>query len=83
MEEKVVLENRKLLTIYGATKVVSSTSTQAVVEVTESNIIISGSNLEVVKLNLEDKEVEFSGEVNSIKYSTKQEKTSFLKRIFK
>ena len=61
MEEKIVLDNRKLLTIIGATKVVSSTNTQAVVEVGDTNVLICGNELEVVKLDLEDKEVEFSG----------------------
>ncbi len=83
MEEKVILDKRKLLTIFGATKVVSSTSSQAVVEVGDTNILITGNNLEVVKLNLDDKEVEFSGEISSFKYINKKEKVSLLKRIFK
>lgn len=83
MEDKVIIDSRKLITIFGATKVISSTLTQAVVEINDATMIISGSNMEVVKLNLEDKEVEFSGEIKEVKYSHKQEKTSFLKRIFK
>ncbi len=83
MEDKVIIDSRKLITIFGATKVISSTLTQAVVEVNDATMIISGSNMEVVKLNLDDKEVEFSGEIKEVKYSHKQEKTSFLKRIFK
>ena len=83
MEEKIVLVNRKLLTIIGATKVVSSTNTQAVVEVGDTNVLICGNELEVVKLDLEDKEVEFSGNITSFKYINKKEKTPLLKRIFK
>ncbi len=83
MEDKVIIDSRKLITIFGATKVISSTLTQAVVEINDATMIISGSNMEVVKLNLDDKEVEFSGEIKEVKYSHKQEKTSFLKRIFK
>lgn len=83
MEDKVIIDSRKLITIFGATKVISSTLTQAVVEINDATMIISGSNIEVVKLNLDDKEVEFSGEIKEVKYSHKQEKTSFLKRIFK
>ncbi len=83
MEEKIVLDNRKLLTIIGATKVVSSTNTQAVVEVGDTNVLICGNELEVVKLDLEDKEVEFSGNITSFKYINKKEKTPLLKRIFK
>ncbi len=83
MEEKIVLDNRKLLSILGATKVVSSTNSQAVVEVGDTNILICGSDLEVVKLDLEAKEVEFSGNITSFKYMSKKEKVSLLKRIFK
>ena len=83
MEDKVIIDRRKLIRIFGATKVISSTLTQAVVEINDATMIISGSNMEVVKLNLDDKEVEFSGEIKEVKYSHKQEKTSFLKRIFK
>ncbi len=83
MEDKVIIDSRKLITIFGATKVISSTLTQAVVEINDATMIISGSNMEVVKLNLDDKEVKFSGEIKEVKYSHKQEKTSFLKRIFK
>ena len=83
MEEKIVLDNRKLLSILGATKVVSSTNSQAVVEVGDTNILICGSDLEVVKLDLEAKEVEFSGNITSFKYMNKKEKVSLLKRIFK
>lgn len=83
MEDKVIIDSRKFITIFGATKVISSTLTQAVVEINDATMIISGSNMEVVKLNLDDKEVEFSGEIKEVKYSHKQEKTSFLKRIFK
>lgn len=83
MEEKIVLDNRKLLTIIGATKVVSSTNTQAIVEVGDTNVLICGNELEVVKLDLEDKEVEFSGNITSFKYINKKEKTPLLKRIFK
>ena len=83
MEDKVIIDSRKLITIFGATKVISSTLTQAVVEINDATMIISGSNMEVVKLNLDDKEVEFSGEIKEVKYSHKQEKTSFMKRISK
>ncbi len=81
--ENICIEDRKKITINGATKVLSSTSTQAVVEVGDCNIVISGTNIEVTKLDLDNKEVIFSGNINSIKYTTKQEKTNLIKRLFK
>lgn len=81
--ESIYLEDRKKLTIKGAVRVISSTNTQAVVEVSGSNVVISGANIEVTKLDLDNKEVVFSGSVNSIKYMQKTEKTNLLKRLFK
>ena len=81
--ESICIEDRKKLTLIGATKVISSTNTQAVVEVGGCNVVITGSNIEVVKLNLENKEVVFSGTINSLKYTQKVEKTNVFKRLFK
>lgn len=81
--ESLCIEDRKKLILTGATKVISSTITQAVVEVGDTNIVISGTNIEVTKLNLDNKTVTFSGNINSVKYSAKTEKTSLLKRMFK
>lgn len=81
--ESLCIEDRKKLILTGATKFVSSTSTQAVVEVGDTNIVISGTNIEVTKLDLDNKTVTFSGNINSVKYTAKTEKTSLLKRMFK
>ena len=81
--ESLCIEDRKKLILTGATKVISSTSSQAVVEVGDTNIVISGTNIEVTKLDLDNKTVTFSGNINSVKYTAKTEKTSLLKRMFK
>lgn len=81
--EAISIEDRKKLTIHGATKVISSTNTQAVVEVSDSNVVISGSDIEVTKLDLDNKEVMFSGKISAIKYAQKNEKTNIIKRLFK
>lgn len=81
--ESISIEDRKKITLMGATKVVSSTNSQAVVEVGGSNIVISGNNIEVTKLDLENKEVMFSGEIVGVKYIHKTEKTNIIKRLFK
>lgn len=81
--ETISIEERKKINIAGATKVISSTTTQAIVEVSDSTIVISGVNIEVTKLDLENKEVQFSGEVSGLKYLKKNEKTNVFKRLFK
>lgn len=83
MNNLITIENQNNININGATKVCSSTQNQAVVEAGENTIIISGSELEVKKLDLDNKEVSFSGKISNIKFTGKTEKQPFLKRIFK
>lgn len=83
MENVLHLEG-EILQIKGATKVVSSTQNQAVIESKDSLIIITGNDIEVKRLNLEDGEVELGGKFTSIKFTQGGGKRqSFLKRIFK
>jgi hypothetical protein len=83
MENFVHLEGENLV-IKGATRVVSSTITSATVETGESCVIISGTEIEVKKLNLEDGEVCLSGKISNIKFGKAEAKRpSFMKRIFK
>ena len=81
--ENITIENRALMTITGATKMLSSTETQSVVEVGDCNIIITKKKLEITKLDLENKEVNIKGIINSLKYSIKNEKNNIFKRLFK
>lgn len=72
------------LHIKGATKIISSTQTQAVVETSESGIIITGTEIEVKKLNLDEQEVIIGGKFTNLKLgSLNTKKTPLLKRIFK
>lgn len=74
------LENN-ILEIHGATKVVSSEPTQAVIEMGENGVIVSGNDIEVKSLNLENGEVWLAGKISNIKFSGK--KQPLFKRIFK
>lgn len=77
------LENG-MMHISGATKIVSSTQTQAVIETENDGIIISGSDIEVKGLDLEKGETIISGKFSNIKFSkAKEKKIPFVKRIFK
>ena len=83
MSESILIENSSSIQIKGVEKVVSSTATQAVVESKENTIVISGSGLEVRKLDLENGEVCFAGKVTNIKFNAKGDKMPLLKRIFR
>lgn len=81
--QSLYIEDQKKLKIIGAKKIISSTVTQAVVETEENSLIISGNDLEITRLDLENKEVDFLGVVSSIKYTNTAEKKGFFKRLFK
>lgn len=81
--ETITIEDRKTIIINGATKVISTTQTQAIIEIEDTNLVVSGTNIEVTKLDLNNKVVEFAGNINSVKYMSKTEKKPLLKRIFK
>lgn len=84
MNQSIFIENNEQISIKGAKRVVSSTSSQAVIDTDNSTIIISGSAIEVKKLDLESLEVVFSGKFSNIKLaSLTSQKTPILKRIFK
>lgn len=83
MNDIISIENRNQISIKGATKVSSSTQAQAVVEVGDCVIIITGTDLEVKKLDLDNKEVSFAGKITNLKFTSRGEKQSLMKRIFK
>ncbi len=83
MNEKVTIVNRNEIEIQGANRVIASTAKEAVVELENGVMVISGNNLEVTKLDLENKEVKFSGTISNVKFTEKHEKVGLLKRLFK
>ena len=81
--ENLILNSDNILSIKGAKKIISCTQCQAIIETTEKKIVVSGTSIEVKKLNLEDGEVSLWGFFNNIKLNDEKEKRTLLKRIFK
>lgn len=81
--QSILIENQNQTTITGATKILSSTNTQAVVELANNTLILNGNNIEITKLDLENNLVVFNGEINSLKYNKKSQKIGIIKRILK
>lgn len=81
--ESITLENQNKLSIKDAKKVKTSTPSFAVVELENNTVSVSGSDIEVTKLDLENKEVVFSGNFSQLKFSSAREKQGLFKRIFK
>ncbi len=81
--ENLSLNKDNILEVNGAKKVVSCTQGQAVIETTSKKLIITGNEIEVKKLNLENGEICLFGKFSNIKLVDEGEKKPLLKRIFK
>lgn len=81
---KNLLVSGDCLTLSGATKIVSSSPSQALVETDEGGVLITGSDIEVKSLDLQEGRAEFCGKFSMIKFGISTgKKPSLLKRIFK
>lgn len=83
MENKLTLINQNNLTLTGIKKanVISETGISA--ELENCAVQISGSAMEVKKLDVESGVLEIDGKINLIKFVSAKEKLGLLKRIFK
>ena len=81
--ESLTINNQNCMTLLGAKKVISCTQSQAVIETTDQKVIVTGGDIEVKKLNLENGEVCLNGNFTNIKFAFEGEKKPLFKRIFK
>jgi len=82
-EHKLTLINRENLSITGLESVVSVNADMLVLKLSGEMLSITGTELHITKLDVEQGMIELEGIVDSIKYSTSQQKLSLLKRLFK
>lgn len=82
-ENKIILQNKKALSITGVVKVNSVNETFASVDTSCGTLYISGKNLKIQKLLVEEGIVEIEGEIEGMKYGAKKQTGGFFKRIFK
>lgn len=82
LEHSLTLTNRKNLTITGVDKVVSVKPELLQLKSTDGDIAISGQNIEVTKLDVEQHTITLTGKFDNIKYF-ENTKTPLLKKIFK
>jgi len=80
---KLMLDNRKLLSLTGVERIVGASENKVVLVVAGDGITILGDGLHVTKLDVEEGVLELEGMVSEIKYSGNTGKTGLLKRIFK
>lgn len=81
------LNERKSAYITGVIKIDNFDDEEFLLETNMGNLIIKGSNLEMIKLDTKDGVVSIKGTIDALEYSIKDEKkenkTSFFDKLFK
>lgn len=81
MQSSITLTDKSSLNILGVTKVSSVSPSEISLELNGEGLIVTGANMEVLTLDVENKMLNVSGTINSIKFISP--KVPLLKRIFK
>ena len=79
-QENITLSNRNKFTLEGVIEVISSSENGLYLKVQDNNMTITGSNIHIEKLDIENKILECSGNFDCIKYG---KSGNIFKRIFK
>lgn len=80
-EQKILIENRKKITINGVEKLISIKDELLQVQTSEGVLIVNGSGLQIEKLDLDASMLVVDGNIDGMKFAGVKE--PFLKRIFK
>lgn len=82
-ESKLTLINEKNLTVTNVSKIIEAKPNLVLINLKNKELAITGSNLEIKKLDTVSGFLEVEGEVTQLKYSSIKNPTTFLKKIFK
>lgn len=82
-EQLIVLSNKKNLSVTGTNKVISLKPDLIQLDTNYGGLMITGANLELIKLDNVTTRAELSGDINGIKFLDKQIKEPFFRKIFK
>ncbi len=80
-ESVVTLQNRNILSITGVESVTSMSETAVMLHALGSAMTVNGTNMQVLKLDVENGILKIGGIIDNIKYNAK--KANLFKRIFK
>lgn len=81
-DHKVILDNRKKMTLTGISKAVSANENMVVLLLPGQKMTVSGKGLHLNKLDMEQSIVEIEGDIFSFKYVSAATPQGFFKRIF-
>lgn len=82
-ESQLQLTNRSKLTVTGVEKVYETNENKIQLKVSGSNLLITGENLNIARLDVESGNVSVEGKINEIKYLSGENKGNIFKKIFK
>lgn len=82
-ESQLVLKNRTNLTLSGVEKVYETNENKIQLKVSNSNLLITGENLNISRLDVESGNVSVEGKINELKYLSNESKGNIFKKLFK
>ncbi|MBR6778723.1 MAG: YabP/YqfC family sporulation protein [Clostridia bacterium] len=82
-EQLIVLSNKKNLSVTGTNKIISLKPDLIQLDTVYGGLVISGSNLELIKLDNNTTRAEISGTINELKFIQPKNKEPLLRKIFK
>lgn len=82
-EQLIVLSNRQNISISGTNKIISLKPDLIQLDTVFGILLISGSNLELIKLDNSSTRAEINGNINSLKFTESKNKEPIFRKIFK
>lgn len=82
-EQLIVLSNKKNLSVSGTNKIISLKPDLIQLDTNYGGLVITGTNLELVKLDNSTTRAEISGTINELKFLTEKIKENIFRKIFK
>ena len=82
-EQLIILSNKKNLSVSGTNKIISLKPDLIQLDTNYGGLVITGENLELIKLDNTTTRAEITGLINSIKFLQSKSKEHFFRKIFK
>ena len=82
-EQLIVLSNKKNLSVSGTNKIISLKPDLIQLHTIYGGLIITGENLELIKLDNSTTRAEINGNINSLKFIQGKNKEPLFRKIFK
>ena len=83
VNQKIEIDNRKVINVSCVDEVLSSTEKELYARLDRDILQITGEGLKIIKLEPEEKILVVSGKINGLVFTSKLNKKSFFKRLFK